>query len=182
MIATIIVPCRNEEKHIGACLDSIIAGDYPHDLLEVLVVDGMSNDGTRSIIKKYGDRYSFITMLDNPSKIVPAALNIGITRAHGEVIVRMDAHNIYSPDYVSKCIRYLEEYRADNVGGVWITMPGARTIIAESIAIAVAHPLGAGNALYRIGSETPRFVDTVPFGCFRKELFTRIGLFDEIWV
>ncbi len=179
MIATIIIPCRNEEKHIAACLDSIIAGDYPHELLEVLVVDGMSDDGTRAVIKKYKDAYPFITMIDNPRRIVPTALNIGITRARGDVIVRIDAHNTYNPDYISKCVHYLKEYNADNVGGIWITVPGADTIMAESIALALTHSFGAGNAFYRIGSKTPRFVDTVPFGCFRKELFDRIGLFDE---
>jgi glycosyltransferase involved in cell wall biosynthesis len=179
MKATIIIPCRNEEAYIGACLDSIIAGDYPRELLEVLVVDGMSNDDTRTIIKKYIDSYSFIAMIDNPRRIVPTALNIGISHAHGDVIVRMDAHNTYGPDYLAKCVRYLQEYNADNVGGVWTTVPGADTIMAKSIALAITHPFGAGNAFYRIGSKTPRFVDTVPFGCFRKELFDRIGLFDE---
>ncbi len=179
MIATIIIPCRNEETHIGACLDSIIASDYPREQMEVLVVDGMSDDGTRAVVKKYSDAYPFIALIDNPRRIVPTALNIGIGRARGDVIVRMDAHNSYAPDYVSKCVRYLEEYNADNVGGVWITVSGADTVMARSIALALSHPFGAGNAFYRIGSKTPRFVDTVPFGCFRKALFSRMGLFDE---
>ncbi len=179
MAVTIIIPCRNEEKHIGACLDSIIAGDFPHGQMEILVVDGMSDDGTRTVVQKYRDANPFITLLDNPRRIVPTALNIGIMRARGELIVRMDAHNTYGPNYVSQCVRYLNEYKADNVGGVWITVPGAGTLMARSIALALAHPLGAGNAFYRIGAGAPRFVDTVPFGCFRKELFERIGLFDE---
>lgn len=176
---SIIIPCRNEEKFIGKCLDSIIAQYYPKDKIEVLVVDGMSQEGTREIIEEYDRKYTFIHMLNNPQKIVPTALNIGIQHAKGEIIIRMDAHNVYQSDYISKCVKYLQEYNVDNVGGIWITLPGSDTIIAESIALALSHPFGVGNAYYRIGAKEPRYVDTVPFGCYKREVFERIGLFDE---
>jgi len=176
---SIIIPCRNEEKFIGKCLDSIIAQNYPKDKIEVLVVDGRSTDRTREIVKKYAQKYPFIKVLDNPRKITPTALNIGIRQAKGEIIIRMDAHNVYEESYVSKCVKYLKEYNVDNVGGIWVTLPANNTIVAKSIALALSHPFGVGNAYFRIGSKKPRFVDTVPFGCYKKEVFEKIGLFDE---
>ena len=176
---SIIIPCRNEEKFIGKCLDSIIAQDYPKDRIEVLVIDGRSTDRTREIVKKYAQKYPFIKVLDNPRKITPTALNIGIKKAKGEIIIRMDAHNVYEESYVSKCVKYLKEYNVDNVGGIWIVLPANDTIVAKSIALALSHPFGVGNAYYRIGSKKPKFVDTVPFGCYKKEIFEKIGLFDE---
>lgn len=176
---SIIIPCRNEEKFIDRCLDSIIANDYPKEELEVLVVDGMSEDRTKEIVNKYAERFSFIKLLSNLKRIVPTAMNIGIKNAQGQIIVRMDAHNIYEKDYISNCVRYLQEYKVDNVGGIWITLPGDNTGIAEAIALALSHPFGIGNAYYRTGVKSPKYVDTVPFGCFKKEIFNDIGLFDE---
>ncbi len=118
-------------------------------------------------------------MLDNPGRIVPKALNIGLKNARGDVIIRMDAHNIYEKDYVSKCVKYLNEYEVDNVGGIWTTLPGSETLVAKTIALALSHPFGVGNAYFRIGSPRPRETDTVPFGCYRKEVFTKIGCFNE---
>lgn len=176
---SIIVPCRNERKYIVKCLDSIIAQDYPKDKLEVLVVDGMSKDGTREIVKEYIQKCPFMKLLDNPRKVVPIALNRGIKEAKGEVIMRMDAHNFYRKNYISKCIKYLKEYNVNNVGGICVTLPGANTILARSIALAFSHPFGVGNSYFRIGSKKPRFVDTVPFGCYKKEVFEKIRPFDE---
>ena len=176
---TIIVPCRNEEKFIAQCLDSIIDNNYPKDNLEVLVIDGMSDDGTQDIISNYSKKYSFIHLLNNQNKIQSSALNIGIKHSKGDVIMRMDAHNKYSTDYISNCLKYLNEYNADNVGGICITLPGGKGLLAEAIAVALSHPFGVGNSYFRIGSKKPRFVDTVPFGCFRKDIFEKVGLFDE---
>jgi glycosyltransferase involved in cell wall biosynthesis len=177
---SVIIPCLNEKSFIGKCLDSIIAQDYPKDKLEILVVDGMSEDGTRGIVERYANRYPFIKPLDNPKKITPAGLNIGIQNAKGEIIVRMDAHSSYEKDYISKCIKYLNEYNADNVGGVWITVPRNNSFIAKAIAYSLSHPFGVGNAHYRIGqAKEPTWVDTVPYGCYYKEVFKKIGLFDE---
>ena len=178
-MVSVIVPCRNERKFIGQCLDSIIMNDYPKDNLEVLVVDGASNDGTKDIVKKYCSKYSFINILDNNKKIVPAALNLGIQSAEGEIIIRMDAHSRYGKDYISKCVKFLEEYNVDNVGGVCITLPGKSTLLAQSIALGLSHPFGVGNSYFRIGSKEPKYVDTVPFGCYRRKVFDKVGFFDE---
>jgi glycosyltransferase involved in cell wall biosynthesis len=85
---SIIIPCRNEKNFIANCLDSIISNDFPKDKLEVLVIDGISEDGTREIVKEYTQGYSFLMLLDNPKRIVPSALNIGVKSASGEIIIK----------------------------------------------------------------------------------------------
>lgn len=179
IIVSVIVPCRNEKEFIAQCLDSIIMNDYPKINLEVIVVDGASNDGTKDIVNEYCRKYSYIHILDNQKKIQSAALNIGIMNAKGEIIIRMDAHNRYEEKYISNCLKYLHKYKVDNVGGVCVTLPGKNNLLAKSIALGLSHPFGVGNSYFRIGTKEPKYVDTVPFGCFRREIFNRIGLFDE---
>ncbi len=179
LTVSVIIPCRNEEKFIRECLDSVLANDYPREKLEIIVVDGMSDDLTRNIAEEYIEKYSFISLFDNHCKIVPTALNIGIKKSQGDVIVRLDAHNIYTNDYISKCVKYLQQYNVDNVGGIWITMPAKDTIMCSAIAFALSHPFGVGNAHFRLESKEPKYVDTVPFGCYKREVFDKIGLFDE---
>lgn len=176
---SIVIPCREEAQSIEECLSSLIANTYPKDRLEILVVDGLSEDGTRTIVQNYAYDYAFIRLLDNPKKITPAALNIGIANATGELIMRMDAHCTCPPNYISRLVRWLKKTDADNVGGVCITVPTTLTLMTEAIALALSHPFGVGNAYFRIGAKEPRWVDTVPFGCYRREVFDRIGLFDE---
>ena len=178
-IVSIVMPCRNEQAWIRGCLESVAHSDYPKDRLEVLVVDGMSDDGTRRIVEAFAARHRYVRLLDNPKRIAPAAMNVGIREARGAVIVRMDAHSEYPADYVSSLVKWLTESGADNVGGVWLTKPAGTTATARAIAAGLAHRLGVGNAHFRIGSSRPRWVDTVPFGCYRREVFDRIGLFDE---
>jgi glycosyltransferase involved in cell wall biosynthesis len=176
---SVIIPCRNEERFIASCLDSILQGDYPKERLEVIVIDGRSNDRTSWILTQYSHRYPQIRILDNPRRITPAALNIGLRAARGEVIARADAHAIYPTSYLSLLVSALKETGADSVGGVIETRPGADTTVARAIALAMSHPLGVGNSHFRVGSTTRRTVDHVPFFCCRKEVFDRLGGFDE---
>ena len=176
---SIVMPCRNEAAYIAPCLDSVLATDYPLDRLEVLIADGRSDDGTHEIVAGYAARHSCVRLLDNPARITPAALNTAIRAATGDVIIRMDAHGVYPRDYVSRLVTALEASGADNVGGVVVTLAADDTPVARAIALAFAHPLGVGNAYFRIGVAGPRWVDTVPFGCFRREVFERVGMFDE---
>ncbi|MHA1360537.1 MAG: glycosyltransferase family 2 protein [Candidatus Helarchaeota archaeon] len=176
---SIIIPCFNEVNFIKKCLESIIANDYEKNRLEIIVVDGMSTDGTREILKNYQQNYEFIRMIDNPKRHKPHALNLGIKESRGNVIIRMDAHAIYDPNYISKCVHYLEEYDADNIGGVRITVLRNNTLSAHATAYAISHPFAAGNAVYRTGAKEVKWVDTVFGGCYRREIFNRIGLFNE---
>ncbi len=176
---SVLVPCRNEAGYIEQCLDSILASDYPPDHLEILVIDGHSSDGTREILSRYCQAHPSVALLNNPQGTAPAALNVGVRAAAGDVIIRMDAHVLYPADYISRLVRGLQESGADNVGGVLHTIPAADTAVARAIAVGMSHRFGVGNSHFRIGVDQSREVDTVPFGCFRREVFTRVGLFDE---
>lgn len=178
-LVSVVVPCRNEARFIGGCLDSILANDYDAARVEVLVIDGASDDGTPDIVSQYAKRDGRVRLLHNPRRITPAALNVGIRAALGDVIVRMDAHNAYPPTYISSLIGWLRRSGADNVGGIWITQATGHSPVARAIALGLSHPFGVGNSYFRIGSTNPRWVDNVPFGCYRREVFDRIGLFDE---
>ena len=176
---TIVVPCRNEEKCIAKCLDSILANDYPKDRLEILVVDGMSQDRTREIVAGYTARYPMIRVIENPRKHIPVAMNMGIREARGERILKMDAHSTYQSEYISRCVRYQDEYDAENSGGIWKMVPGADTAMARAIVLALGSRFGSGNANVKVGVDKPMWSDSTAFGCFKKDLFERIGMYDE---
>lgn len=173
---SIIIPCYNEEKFISKCLDSIINQDYPD--MEILVVDGMSEDKTREIVKQYADKHSFIKLLDNPKKYVPSAMNIGIKHSQADVIARMDAHAVYPKTYISKSLDYLEIFNADTAGGGVETIAEDK-ITAKSIALVLSHAFGTGGSYFRLGSKEPIWVDTIFGGCYKKEVFRKVGLFNE---
>jgi len=176
---SIIIPCRNEEKHIKRCLDSIIANDFPRERLEVLVADGISSDTTRDIVNDYAQKNQFLKLLKNPKKTTSCALNIGIEHSMGDVIMKIDAHSIYKKDYISNCLKYLIEFDADNVGGILIPISDDKSLISEAIGLVISSPFGVGGSYFRIGSTKPRWVDTVAFGCYRKQVFEKIGLYNE---
>jgi glycosyltransferase involved in cell wall biosynthesis len=175
---SIVVPMKNEERYIGKCLETILANDFPMDLCEILVMDGRSTDRSRMIVEEKATQAPLIHLLDNPQGIAPTAMNLGIHAASGEYILRMDAHSEYPPNYIRTCLEELERTGADNVGGRWITKPGSNSLVARGIALMTQHPVGVGNSAYRIGLGD-RFVDTVPFGAFRKSLFEKIGYYRE---
>jgi len=176
---SIIIPCLNEKKFISKCLESILANNYPKNNLEVLVVDGGSEDGTKKIIEQYTKCYSLIRLLDNPKKITPVAFNMGIRSAKGDIIIIMSSHATYEKEYISKCVEYLQEFKADNVGGTMITCPRDNTFIGKAVAISLSHRFGVGNSVFRTGTKEPTWVDTVFGGCYKKEVFEKIGLFNE---
>lgn len=175
---SIICPVYNEEKFIDRCILSIVAQDYPKDSLEVLFIDGRSTDKTRAIIEKYTKEYSYIRLLDNPQQVVPYALNKGVEASKGEVVMRIDGHCVYPTNYVSELVHYLYELEADNVGGVWNTQPAKETAICQAIALASSHPFGVGGSMHKIGASEIMETDTVPFGCYKREVFEKAGLFD----
>ena len=175
---SIICPLFNEEKFVEQCILSILEQDYPKDKLEVLLIDGRSTDHTTEIVKRYTEKYPFIKLLDNPDRVVPYALNKGLEVATGEVIMRIDGHCTYPTNYISELVRYLYELDADNVGGVWNTQPAKDTAICHTIALASSHPFGVGGSMHKIGASRIMETDTVPFGCYKREVFEKTGQFD----
>jgi len=169
---SVVIPMRNEEKHIARCIDSVLAQDYPPDRFEVIVVDGDSDDGSRAILASYGQR---LRVLRNPARIVPTAMNIGIRAARGEIIARVDAHTTLEPDYLRRGVETLLRTGADNVGGPMRTVGGGT--VAEGIARAMDSPFGIG-AYFHFATED-READTVYMGMWPRRTFEKIGLFDE---
>ncbi|HEY2980498.1 MAG TPA: glycosyltransferase family 2 protein [Anaerolineales bacterium] len=177
---SIIVPCYNEHATIRQLLDAILAQTYPHDRMEVIISDGLSTDDTRAVISAFQVAHPELSVkiVDNLVRSIPAALNGAIQAARGDILVRLDAHSVPYPDYVVRCEAALEAGIGANVGGVWEVKAGARTWIAESVAAAAAHPLGVGDAQYRLSPQAGA-VDTVPFGSFHRSLIDEVGGFDE---
>ena len=181
IIISVICPIYNEEKYIAKCIDSIIAQDYPKDDLEVLFVDGMSNDRTREIVLDYQAEHPFIHLLDNPQKIVPCAMNIGIKAAKGDVIIRLDGHALYPDNYFSELVKWHQMLPdAWNIGGVCDTRVVNSTPVSEAIAMVMSDKFGVGNSTFRTGAdEEYLIVDTVPFGAYKSFVFDKIGLYNE---
>ncbi len=176
---SLIIPCFNEEKFIGTLLENLISQDYPHDLMEVLVMDGGSTDRTLEIIRQYSEQKSFIRIVHNRERYVPFALNSGIRLSRGEVIMILGAHTFYPANYVPVLVKYLTELNADNVGAFLQTMPADDSIRSLAISNVLSSPFGIGNAKYRTGVREICKVDTVPFGCYKRSVFDKIGFFDE---
>ena len=177
---SVIVPIYQEEKYISKCIDSMLSQDYPKDDLEIILVDGMSKDRTREIVATYTAKYPFIRMIDNPERIAPCAMNRGIKEAKGDVIIRLDAHVYYPKNYFSLLVEKLNELPgAENVGALCNTLPVNDSITAQSIAAVLSSSFGMGNSHFRVGADKEMEVDTVPFGCFHRSIFDKVGLYDE---
>jgi len=176
---SVLLACRNEEKYIARCLDSILVNDYPKDRLEILVMDGMSMDRTRGIVHEYAKRCSSLRLLDNPDRSFPAAMNTGIRNSSGSLIIIAGAHAVYQSDHISTCVRFQQESGAENVGGALQVEPGAESPFAQAIAAGLASRFGSGNSHVKTGVQKPIWADTAAFGCYRRELFDKIGMFDE---
>jgi glycosyltransferase involved in cell wall biosynthesis len=178
---SVVIPCLNESKTIVNLLEKL-ADQYDRKHYEIVIVDGMSSDGTRQLIAQFIEQHPGlpVRLVDNPAKHIPIALNLGIAAAQGDIIVRMDAHSIPSPNYVRQCVASLKNGQATIVGMPWQIVPGAETLAAKAIALASAHPFGVGGVEYRRAMPGPAaFVDTVPFGVFRRTTWRRLGGFNE---
>lgn len=177
---SVIVPCRNEIRHVQAFLESLLAQDLGADIdCEFLIADGMSDDGTRQILREWQPRFKAIEILDNEKRFVSNGLNLALRRARGEIVIRMDVHAVYAPDYIRQCVAAILGGHADNVGGPAL-LQGV-TYSERAICLAYQSKFGCGGARFHdAGYEG--YVDTVTYGCWRRSTLERIGGFDEEFV
>ena len=175
---SVICPIYNEEKYIAQFLDSLLLQDYPKNNLEILLVDGMSKDRTREIVANYTAKHPFIRLIDNPEKIVPYAMNRGIEASTGDIIIRLDAHASYQPDYFSVLACGIKRLNAENVGTVCKTDVLNKTPKTLAIREVLGNKFGVGNSTFRTGITKEQEVDTVPFGCWKRDVFEKYGLYD----
>jgi len=176
-LVSVILAVRNEENAIERTLASVESQDYAHGSIEVLVADGRSTDRTREIVGEYSRRQAAVQLLDNPDRIMAAGFNRALGRSTGDVIVMLGGHSELAPDYIRRADEALERTGADCVGGVLETVGTSRRAVA--IAAAMGSRFGVGGASFRVGSAVERWVDTVAFGAYRRDVFERIGRLDE---
>lgn len=173
---SVIVPLYNEEKYIKDFIVSLANQTFPVEQMEWIFADGRSTDRTVEIINSFVEEHKYpIILLDNEKRKTPYALNMAIEQAKGNYIVRLDAHASYYPDYIEKCVYYLDTTDADNVGGVAET--SANGFVGHAISQMLSTKFGVGGSDFRTGNGN-QYVDTVPFGAFRREVFERVGLFN----
>lgn len=174
---SIVIPCRNEEAYISGCLNSVVNSDYPGDMLQIFVCDGMSTDKSVEKIQFFVDKYENVKLLKNEKKTTPFALNLGIKKSDSDIIIILGAHSQIFPDYISKCVHYLDKHKeAGCVGGIIENIYENNK--SEAIGLALSSGFGVGNVYFRTGTRDG-YVDTVAFGAYRKEVFDKIGFFDE---
>lgn len=175
-----VLPCRNERGHIEAAVRSVLAQMPPEGGYEVIVVDGMSDDGTREVLQRLAQEDARLRVLDNPQRITPVAMNLGILASRGRYIAIMGSHNRYAEDYLTRAVAFLDRRpEVDNVGGSMIAE--GTTYVQKAVAVAFHHPFGVGGSRWHDPAwDGPS--DTVFGGVYRREVFDRIGLFDETLV
>jgi GT2 family glycosyltransferase len=174
---SVLIPVRNEERYIERCLYSIASQDYPRERIEVIVIDGMSDDATRAIVTRFAHESTLdVRLIHNPLQRPAPAMNLGIDAARGDVILRVDGHAALAPDYVRRCVDALYAYDADCAGGV--LQSEGDTYVGEVIAIAMSSWFGVGGAAFRVGGRAGP-VDTVAFGAYRRDVFRRVGAVAE---
>jgi succinoglycan biosynthesis protein ExoA len=174
---TVIMPVRNEAAYIERSLGSVMNQDYPAESMEVIIVDGMSTDGTREIIKDWQSSFSNLMLIDNPGRIVPTGLNVAIRAAKGDIIIRVDGHCEISPDYVSRCVEHLNRDQVEGVGGPIETV--GENFIAQVIATAMSSTFGVGGSAFRTIKDRELLADTVPFPAYPRRVIDQAGYYDE---
>lgn len=177
---TVLIPARNEARDIERCLAAVLAQDHPHDRLEVVVIDGGSDDGTADAATA-ALTHSDVAwkIVENPTGTTPSNLNAGLAVASGEVLCRVDARSIVPPHYVRRCAEVLDE-RSDVAvtGGAQVAVPRDRSARAVGIARALNNRFAMGGARYRAGARSGPS-DTVYLGAFRTAAVRDAGGWDE---
>ena len=174
---SVLIPIRNEGNYISQCLQAVTRQDYPSDLFEILISDGLSTDNTRSLVADWMKNDSRIRLFDNPKQIVPTGMNILIPKAKGEILIRVDGHCVIASDYVTNCVRHLQEKGVDGVGGPMRSI--GEDLISQVTALAMSSKFGVGNSSFRTETGQTKLADTVPFPAYTRAIIEKVGLYDE---
>jgi glycosyltransferase involved in cell wall biosynthesis len=174
---SVVIPVRNEARAIVSCLDAVLGQDYPASRLEVLVVDGGSQDDTVAVVERYAARDPRVRLLTNPSGTIPAGLNVGIRAAQGDIVARVDARTRLATEYIGTAVELLERKGATTVGGPVQYAPGS--FMAHALALVMQSKFGVGGAAARYGDADEQWTDTVYLAVTRRATFARAGLYDE---
>lgn len=178
-LISIIIPVRNEEAYIAACLSSVLEFTLPLGVdIEILVMEGRSGDRTPELVREFARAHSCVRLIDNPGRIQSTAVTLGAQSSGGAWIMRLDAHAVYPCNYLQLCYETALRSGADNVGGVFITEPGGQGYSAQLVQALSTHMFGVGNSGFRTGAKEG-WADTVPYGFYRREVFENIGFLDE---
>ncbi len=177
---TVAITCYNEENYIERCLRSVLAFEKPEGVdIEILVVDGLSEDNTRSIIQSVQKEFAEISLIDNPQRYQVHGINLAIDRARGEYMAWLGAHAVYPADYLSVLYQTSLRTNAENVGGILTTLPGSSSYSGHLVQAISTHRFGVGDSGFRVGHRKEGYTDTVPFGFYKLKVFKEIGKFDE---
>ncbi len=176
-LVSILMPVRNEAGYIERSLKSVLEQDYPAGKMQIIVADGMSEDGTRQLLQEFQAQHPQLLVIDNPGRIVPKALNAAIPLAKGEALIRVDGHCQIAPDYVQRCVQHLQAGEVDGVGGATETL--GETRLARWIALAMSSPFGVGGSAFRTTQDRTCLADTIPFPAYTREIVLRAGPYDE---
>jgi GT2 family glycosyltransferase len=175
-LVSFVIPMLNEFGAIERCIRSILSQNYPGDCLEIVIVDGLSTDGSRDRVMALAKEHSNIRLFDNPEKRTPKSLNIGIRSSKGEVVIILGAHTCIDAEFVALNIRYMRELDVKCVGGTQVNR--GDTFWQRAIGAGMGSRFGIPSAPYRF-DKNKRFVDTVVYAAYARELFDEVGYFDE---
>ena len=174
---SVVIPARNEADYIAACVQSVLQSNYPQERLDVWVVDGQSEDGTTAIVEQLAQQDARVHLVNNPARVTPVALNLGINSSKGDVVIILGGHATVEPDFVANNVKVLEDKpEVGCAGGTINNIYQNKT--SERIGVAMSSPFGVGNAHFRTGGKSG-YVDTVAFGAYRRSVLDEVGLFDE---
>lgn len=174
---SLLIPIRNEAAYIQRCLEAVLDQGYPAERIEILVADGLSDDGTREILNNIAEAHPRVQVFDNPRKIVASGLNTLTQHAKGEILIRVDGHCIIAPNYVSNCVHHIQEQGVDGVGGPMHSI--GENFVSQTIALAMSSKFGVGGSAFRTQTGQTKLADTVPFPAYTRAIIEQVGPYDE---
>ena len=174
-VVSVAIPMLNEAKYIVACLDSFARQDYPLERLDVMVIDGRSDDGSRMMVEAYAQTNPWVRIVENPEGSAAAAFNVGLDQANGDAICLFSAHGEADPTFVSASVAALHRSGAAGVGGSY--RHEGLDPRQTAIGLAMMSPIGMASP-HRFATSA-RDVDTISHPVYWRNVILEIGRFDQ---